>query len=218
MGLCLVEEVGVGGERDVRICVSDLAGEEDDVEPVLRSAARLSGSRMAIGWGLQCVASRRVRGAQVTPPTPSNGTGRAGCVTTTANHGPLSPAVAFRVARDASRAVIAWSASCRVRVLLVAAVKRRRLIRLVATLRLPGACTAYILWKIDLGRTAHILGDARMGYLLLSIALTTVAVLPMTWRWRELLRARGVSEGFGWLLRAYFVSYTAGQVLPTSLR
>ena len=125
--------------------------------------------------------------------------------------------MAFQVACDAAPAVIAWSASWRVRVLFVAAVKRRRLIRLVATLALTGACTAYILWKIDLGRTAHILGDARMGYLLLSIALTTAAVLPMTWRWRELLRARGVSEGFGWLLRAYFVSYTAGQVLPTSL-
>ncbi len=39
----------------------------------------------------------------------------------------------------------------------------------------------------------------------------------MTWRWSALLAARGVHEPFSWLLRLYFVSYAAGQVLPTAV-
>ena len=39
----------------------------------------------------------------------------------------------------------------------------------------------------------------------------------MAWRWKLLLRAKGVHEEIPWLTRAYFVSYAAGQVLPTSV-
>jgi uncharacterized protein (TIRG00374 family) len=39
----------------------------------------------------------------------------------------------------------------------------------------------------------------------------------MTWRWSALLAARGVHEPFSWLLGLYFVSYAAGQVLPTAV-
>jgi hypothetical protein len=39
----------------------------------------------------------------------------------------------------------------------------------------------------------------------------------MSWRWQQLLRAAGIDERLPWLTRTYFVSYTAGQVLPTSL-
>src|SRR2546423_4611272 len=39
----------------------------------------------------------------------------------------------------------------------------------------------------------------------------------MAWRWQQLLRARGIVERLTWLNRAYFVSYTAGQVLPTAV-
>jgi uncharacterized membrane protein YbhN (UPF0104 family) len=44
-----------------------------------------------------------------------------------------------------------------------------------------------------------------------------VTVVPMAWRWQWLLAARGMPEGLRWLSRAYYVSYTAGQVLPTSI-
>lgn len=98
-----------------------------------------------------------------------------------------------------------------------ALVERRTLIKHVATLVFTGACIAYILWKVDLRQTAHILGDAEIGYFLLATAITTAAVWPMTWRWGQLLRVRGVEERFRWMLRAYFVSYSTGQVLPTSL-
>jgi uncharacterized protein (TIRG00374 family) len=39
----------------------------------------------------------------------------------------------------------------------------------------------------------------------------------MAWRWQRLLRARVIHERLPWLLRAYFVSYSAGQVLPTAI-
>jgi glycosyltransferase 2 family protein len=39
----------------------------------------------------------------------------------------------------------------------------------------------------------------------------------MAWRWQLMLRAKDVEEGVPWLTRAYFVSYAAGQVLPTSV-
>src|SRR5207253_1436307 len=42
-------------------------------------------------------------------------------------------------------------------------------------------------------------------------------VWPMAWRWRQLLRARGIDDRMSWLVRAYFTAYTAGQVLPTSI-
>ena len=93
----------------------------------------------------------------------------------------------------------------------------RRLIRVVATLVLSGLCTAYIVWKIDLSRTAEILRDADLVYFAASLAIMTVTVWPMAWRWQRLLAARAIDDRLGWLTRSYFVSYTAGQVLPTSV-
>src|SRR5947207_920392 len=39
----------------------------------------------------------------------------------------------------------------------------------------------------------------------------------MAWRWQKLLDAKGIHDSLGWLTRAYFVSYTAGQILPTAV-
>jgi glycosyltransferase 2 family protein len=89
--------------------------------------------------------------------------------------------------------------------------------RALATLVVTGLCTAYIVWKIDLGRTGHVLARAQAGWWLLSLAIMAGSVWPMAWRWRRLLAARGVHERLPWLVRAYFVGYAAGQVLPTSL-
>jgi hypothetical protein len=90
-------------------------------------------------------------------------------------------------------------------------------LKVAATVVVTGGCTAYIVWKIDIGRTAHILGNAHLGYFVAALAIMVAAVWPMAWRWRQLLRAQGISDRLGWLVRSYFVSYTAGQVLPTSL-
>ena len=93
----------------------------------------------------------------------------------------------------------------------------RRPIRIGATLLVTGLCTAYLVWKIDVGRTAHILANANVGYFLAAVAIMVGTVWPMTWRWQQLLQAKRIHEKLRWLVRAYFVSYTAGQVLPTSV-
>ncbi|HEX6787924.1 MAG TPA: lysylphosphatidylglycerol synthase transmembrane domain-containing protein [Gaiellaceae bacterium] len=89
--------------------------------------------------------------------------------------------------------------------------------RVALTLVVTGLCTAYILWKIDLGKTGHVLADAHVGWWLLSLAIMVGSVWPMAWRWRRLLAARGVHDSLARLVRTYFVGYAAGQVLPTSL-
>jgi len=70
----------------------------------------------------------------------------------------------------------------------------RRLIRLALTLVVTGLCTAYILWKIDIGRSAHIIANARLGYFLLSVGIMIVTIWPMAWRWQLLLRAKGIYD------------------------
>jgi uncharacterized protein (TIRG00374 family) len=92
-----------------------------------------------------------------------------------------------------------------------------RSLRVVATLVVTGVCTAYVLWKIDLSETIETVGEAHLGYLLGAVALMLGTVLPMAWRWQLLLAARGISDRLGWLFRAYLVSYTAGQILPTAV-
>ena len=92
-----------------------------------------------------------------------------------------------------------------------------RSVRVALTLLVTGLCTAYLIWKIDLGRTLHVIGDADPWYLALALFLMVVTIVPMAWRWQLLLRAKGVEDDMPWLTRAYFVSYAAGQILPTSV-
>lgn len=94
---------------------------------------------------------------------------------------------------------------------------RRRAARASATLGLTGLCLAYILWKIDLPRTGRVLAHTDPAYFAAAVAIWVLAVWPLTWRWQRLLGARGVQARLAWLTRVFFVSYAAGQVLPTSL-
>jgi glycosyltransferase 2 family protein len=93
----------------------------------------------------------------------------------------------------------------------------RRAVRVALTLVITGLATAYILWKIDLGKTADTLRSARLGPFAGAFAILAASVVPMAWRWQQLLRARGLEERLPWLVRAYFTAYTAGQILPTSI-
>ncbi len=94
---------------------------------------------------------------------------------------------------------------------------RNRTLRLVGTLVVTGLCTAYLVWKIDLSRTLHLLAHAHVGYFLAAVAIMIGSVWPMAWRWQRLLQARGIHDRLSWLVRAYFVAYTAGQLLPTAV-
>jgi len=92
-----------------------------------------------------------------------------------------------------------------------------RSLRAVLTLLVTGLGAAYLVWKIDVSRSFDVLADADPWYFLAAVALMTVTILPMAWRWEWLLRAKGIEEPLTWLTRAYFVSYAAGQILPTSV-
>jgi glycosyltransferase 2 family protein len=94
---------------------------------------------------------------------------------------------------------------------------RRRAIRLSGTLVVTGLCAAYIFWKIDVSRTVHILVHAKVAYFLGAVAIMVFSVWPMAWRWQRLLAAKGIHDRLSWLVRAYFVAYTGGQVLPTAV-
>jgi glycosyltransferase 2 family protein len=96
-------------------------------------------------------------------------------------------------------------------------VTRRRTLRSGATLLVTSLAIAYILWKVDLRQTAHVLAHASFGWWLAACAIWIVSVWPLSWRWQRLLAANGVHERLGWLVRTTFVSYSAAQVLPTSL-
>jgi uncharacterized protein (TIRG00374 family) len=84
-------------------------------------------------------------------------------------------------------------------------------------LLVSGAVLALLLWQIDLGQTIDILKESRWGYVLGSLAIFLATTWMMAWRWWMLLRVRGVHEPYGWLVRMYFVSYAASQVLPTAI-
>src|SRR5688572_6462609 len=95
--------------------------------------------------------------------------------------------------------------------------RRRRLVRALATLVVTALSTAYVVWKIEVDRTLDVLGDADLLPLGGALAILLLAIPPLAWRWQVLLAARGIHDRLPWLTRAYFVSYAAGQVLPTSL-
>jgi glycosyltransferase 2 family protein len=93
----------------------------------------------------------------------------------------------------------------------------KRALKIGGTLVLTGFAVAYILWKIDLHTTADVIVDANRWWFALAVGIMTLTALPMALRWQWMLAAQGISESFSWLTRAYFVSYTASQVLPTSV-
>jgi glycosyltransferase 2 family protein len=89
--------------------------------------------------------------------------------------------------------------------------------RAVAALVVSGLCVWYIVAKIDFRETGHVLSNSNLWQVGAAFAILVLALVPLAWRWQRLLAVRGIHDNFGWLLRAYFVSYTASQVLPTSL-
>jgi len=89
--------------------------------------------------------------------------------------------------------------------------------RRVGTIVLTAAAVAYLVWKIDLGTTIDVLRAADLAWFALSVAIMVFTVPVLAARWGWLLAAHDIHEGVPWLTRTYFLAYTAGQVLPTSL-
>jgi len=92
-----------------------------------------------------------------------------------------------------------------------------RRLRITLTVLLTGLALAYLVWKVDLRQTLDTLLDASPWWFALAVAIMIGTALPMALRWQWLMRAQGMDDSFLWLTRAYFVSYTASQVLPTSI-
>jgi len=93
----------------------------------------------------------------------------------------------------------------------------KRPLRILIGVTLTALATVYILLKIDLEQTWETLTSANLWWFGLAVTIMIVTVLPMALRWKWLLAAQDVIDRFWWLTRSYFVSYTAGQVLPTSI-
>ena len=67
----------------------------------------------------------------------------------------------------------------------------RSAVRVVATLVFTGLAVAYLLWKIDVGKTVDVLRDTRFGWFALAVAIMIATVVPMAVRWQWLLRRAG---------------------------
>ncbi len=93
----------------------------------------------------------------------------------------------------------------------------RRALRIGGTLVFTGLAVGYLFWKIDLSKTADVLRHASFWWFGLAVAIMVLTVAPMAFRWQWLLAAQGIHERFPWLARSYFVSFAAGQILPTSI-
>jgi glycosyltransferase 2 family protein len=93
----------------------------------------------------------------------------------------------------------------------------RRLLRIGATVAFTGLAAAYLIWKIDIHQTAVTVEHASPWWFALAVTIMIGSALPMALRWQWLLAAQAIQDRFGWLTRAYFVSYTAGQILPTAI-
>jgi glycosyltransferase 2 family protein len=92
-----------------------------------------------------------------------------------------------------------------------------RAVRVALTLVVTGLGVAHILSQIDVSETVDTIVGAHAGYLLGAFAITLVTTVPMAWRWQRLLAAKGIHDRLAWLVRAYLVAYSAGQILPTTV-
>jgi uncharacterized protein (TIRG00374 family) len=93
----------------------------------------------------------------------------------------------------------------------------KRPVRIAIGLALTTLAVAYILLKIDVHQTWDVLTSANLWWFALACTIMIVTVVPMGLRWQWLLAAQAIRDHLPWLTRAYLVSYTAGQILPTSI-
>lgn len=93
----------------------------------------------------------------------------------------------------------------------------RRSLRIAVQLGVSGGLIAYLVWKIDLEKTADYVASSNPVYVVVAAAIYTLTLLPMAWRWQVLLASKGVHEPLAWLTKLYLIGYAASQVLPTGV-
>ena len=92
-----------------------------------------------------------------------------------------------------------------------------RRLKIALQVAVSGGIIAYLLWQIDVGRTADLVVSSRPAYLVGALAIFVATTGGMAWRWQILLASKGIHEPLAWLTRLYFVAYAAGQILPTTI-
>ena len=92
-----------------------------------------------------------------------------------------------------------------------------RPLRIALQALVSGAILGILLWQIDLPETADLLASANLGFVVAALAIFIGTTWAMAWRWQLLLASKDIHEPLGWLTKLYFVSYAAGQVLPTAV-
>jgi len=74
---------------------------------------------------------------------------------------------------------------------------------------------AFLFWKIGLGETLAVLGQADLCYLLAAFLLFVISLVIRTCRWFVLLRGLALGIPFGRLVHLYFVGAFFNAFLPT---
>lgn len=93
----------------------------------------------------------------------------------------------------------------------------RRGLRIGLQLAVSGGLIGFLIWKIDLGKTVDYIASSNPLYVAVAVAIYTLSLLPMAWRWQVLLASKGMHESFAWLTKLYLIGYAASQVLPTGV-
>jgi uncharacterized protein (TIRG00374 family) len=93
----------------------------------------------------------------------------------------------------------------------------RRAPRVAIQLALTGAVIAYLVWQIDIARSAEYVAASDPLYLLGATGIFIATMWPSAWRWQLLLASKGIHEPIRWLTKIYFVGYAASQILPTTV-
>ncbi|MFH1277403.1 MAG: lysylphosphatidylglycerol synthase transmembrane domain-containing protein [Candidatus Eisenbacteria bacterium] len=88
-----------------------------------------------------------------------------------------------------------------------------KIIRLIITVVLVG----FVISRVDWGEFRSVLGEVRVGLLLLGYALNLVMVALNTWRWRVLVRPLGAIVSLPRLASYYFVCMFFNNFMPTSI-
>ena len=76
---------------------------------------------------------------------------------------------------------------------------------------------AALLWFTDPAQIWDTLSAADMRWVAAATLVNIATVPVMAWRWKLLLRAKGIPVPIGWLTRTYFVALFLGQFLPAAI-